>query len=490
MKIERIIADNFLQLRMLDVDLSGATTHLFAGDNEAGKTSLQEAIRFAARGEVARVTRKSDYKMMVRDGAKNGSVTVQIDGQVLKRNVKDAKLDGYEPEFPDALPLLLDAQRFAKLKDGERRAFLLALTNTSVKGPDIAKRMKIKGVSDECIETVLPMLRSGFDATHKEAKDRAAEARAQWKGLTGEVYGSVKAETWEATPPEGLDPEALKEGEARLAELREEISNLQLTKGGIANQIDQAKTETPIVCCACACEMRVRYERDPITGKNLPVTVPFERQEEVDTGPLMARLHEISAQIDKLQGEQANLYPTVQGLIAKQLMAENLKSTTERAQGFHHQVGAWEKCAETLAPDGIPGEILSDALTPVNNRLRETAQTTGWPQITIEADMSIRADGRLYQLLSESAQWRADAALAEAIAHLSGLKLLILDRIDVLSVPNRGALLTWINGIQAEYDTILLFGTLKELPAKLPPGWAGYWLHKGEIASTTAQEAA
>ena len=47
MKINHIQADNFLRLNLFDVNMDDAVVHLFAGDNEAGKTSVQEAIRFA-----------------------------------------------------------------------------------------------------------------------------------------------------------------------------------------------------------------------------------------------------------------------------------------------------------------------------------------------------------------------------------------------------------------------------------------------------------
>lgn len=53
---------------------------------------------------------------------------------------------------------------------------------------------------------------------------------------------------------------------------------------------------------------------------------------------------------------------------------------------------------------------------------------TKWFRVGIEADMTITAGpGRTYALLSESEKRRADAMVAEAITHLTGLRLLVDD---------------------------------------------------------------
>jgi hypothetical protein len=49
----------------------------------------------------------------------------------------------------------------------------------------------------------------------------------------------------------------------------------------------------------------------------------------------------------------------------------------------------------------------------------------------ITPDMAITAEGRAYSLLCESEKWRVDAMIAAAIAELSGVKVMMLDRMDV-----------------------------------------------------------
>lgn len=161
---------------------------------------------------------------------------------------------------------------------------------------------------------------------------------------------------------------------------------------------------------------------------------------------------------------------------------------TTRAAGLHQDVQAWEAIAAALAPDGIPGEMLAEALGPINERLTMSSNDAEWLRIGIEADMTISAEGRPYALLSESEKWRADAMIAEAVAHLSGVRLLVLDRFDVLDLKGREDLLVWLDILaqDGEIDTALIFGTLKGLPAQLPETVEAFWIDNGVVGQMEA----
>ena len=154
---------------------------------------------------------------------------------------------------------------------------------------------------------------------------------------------------------------------------------------------------------------------------------------------------------------------------------------TKRAAALHADVQQWEAIGDALAPDGIPGEMLAEALEPINNLLFASTTGSEWEQVTVHADMRITYGLRDYALLSESEKWRADAMIAEAIAHLSGVRLLVLDRFDVLDLKGREDLLFWLDGmaLDGEIDTALIFGTLKGLPAQLPETVEAFWIENG-----------
>lgn len=169
---------------------------------------------------------------------------------------------------------------------------------------------------------------------------------------------------------------------------------------------------------------------------------------------------------------------------AKVREANEAASKTAKAAGFHADVAAWSKIADALSPDGIPGELLIGALKPVNDRLRQSAEDTGWMQAGIDADMQVYGNGRPYALLSESERWRVDAMLTEAIALLSGRQMMMLDRMDVLDLTGRGECLAWLEILaeNAEISTVIVCATLKSAPAERS-GVQVAWLDGGEVVT-------
>jgi len=85
--------------------------------------------------------------------------------------------------------------------------------------------------------------------------------------------------------------------------------------------------------------------------------------------------------------------------------------------------------------------------------------------VEIQPDMRITYAGRSYSLCSESERWRADAMIGDAIARLSGLNLLVLDRFDVLDQPGRSAAMAWLLEVSHELETVIVGATLKQAPA-------------------------
>ena len=171
-------------------------------------------------------------------------------------------------------------------------------------------------------------------------------------------------------------------------------------------------------------------------------------------------------------------------IVAAQKHRDEAAAKTAEAMACHKSIAAWLAVAAALAPDGIQAEILADALAPVNAGLQQAAADTDWMQATIAADMSITADGLDYQVLSESEQWRVDAMIAQVVSLISGIKILMLDRCDVLDVPGRSQLFGWIDMLarEGEIDTALLFATLKEPPTGMLDTIAVHWVQDGLIA--------
>ena len=161
--------------------------------------------------------------------------------------------------------------------------------------------------------------------------------------------------------------------------------------------------------------------------------------------------------------------------------AQAASENTKKAAAHHADTLAWLAIADALAPDGIPAEMLDDAIDPINASLRGHAMAAEWAETLIGSDMDILAAGRPYALLSESEKWRVDALIGAAIAEMSGLRLLVLDRFDVLDSKGREDLMFWLDGAVADgqIDTAMIFGTMKALPAGLPETITPVWIEGG-----------
>lgn len=214
--------------------------------------------------------------------------------------------------------------------------------------------------------------------------------------------------------------------------------------------------------------------------------------EQADPAPAQAEIDAAAKHRDDLKAEKSTNAGKLQQLRDAERAARQADEKAKRASELHQAVLAWTAIGDALAPGGIPGEILGDALEPLNQRLSQSASIAEWERVEIAPDMTIRTGlhERPYALLSESEKWRADAMLAEAIAHLSGIRLLVLDRFDVLDLHGRNDLLIWIDELAAagEIETALIFGTLKTLPAQLPPTMGAHWIDGGIVGQL--QEAA
>lgn len=204
--------------------------------------------------------------------------------------------------------------------------------------------------------------------------------------------------------------------------------------------------------------------------------------------PTEAEIAALKARIDSLKHDKKNQEAGIRMLEESVRRAEQADAATRKAGTIHQAILDWLAIADALEPGGIPGELLAEALRPINDRLRHGAELTGWMQPVIGADMTVTADGRPYALLSESEQWRVDALLTEAIAQLAGLRLLVLDRLDVLDLPGRSQALAWLHELATagELDTAILLATLKALPADLPVAFRCHWLNGGRIDALKA----
>lgn len=579
MRIASITATNFQGLRHAALVVS-APVLLVSGNNGAGKSSLLDAIAMAFTGSPRRVSKKKDLDQLVTEGQKKGEAHVAWLDEAGDEQVSWVMLPkGNTAPLLDApyLPFVLDAQRFAGIDSKERRRVLFDLAGASASPNEVAKRLLARGADAGLVEKIKPMMRAGFPAAADQAKEYASEERGAWKGITGEVYGSEKADGWEppAVPADvsqeqvdaasaaaqtlqadldeanqqlGAHKAAAQDAERRqkiLAELRETAGLLQRRRDKLA--ADQSRVDEwapkvaeaqraasgepahdPLECPHCAGLLQlngtelVAYVQpelvaDPEAGKRLieysgylesaQRAVANSQRDVIEAENAADRIAELEAEAASIPSAEAiaNAEQTIATIrqerdrasAAHQALAEALALSTSRdelvkkAAAHHAQVKAWSLIAEALAPDGIPGDILKEAMDPINTMLADMATAAKWQQVKVTDDGEVAYGGRLYGLLSESEKWRCDALLAIAIARLSGLRMVTLDRFDVLQPSARPQILTLLRTLTqaGELDTAILAGTMKEALPKVPSGIQQVWIEGGQIAAPAAAAA-
>lgn len=213
MKLSKFSAHGYLGIKSIEVDMRATAVHLFCGPNHTGKSSVCDAVRLALTGNLGRIGFKKDAAQLVHDGAKVAACEVT---EVLEGDADGARTErvygvtitaagkmheSREAEVDSTLQYVLDAQRFASLDIKERRAFLFGLMRVRLTPASIVERLMQRGCAKARVDEIAPLLRSGFDAAHAQAKDNATQAKALWRNVTGETYGEVKAASWVAEMP-------------------------------------------------------------------------------------------------------------------------------------------------------------------------------------------------------------------------------------------------------------------------------------------------
>jgi len=148
---------------------------------------------------------------------------------------------------------------------------------------------------------------------------------------------------------------------------------------------------------------------------------------------------------------------------------------------------------KVLSPKGLPGQILSQTIGPIETRANERLQelTGGRYQLSIQTDpdfaILVDHDGIQSDLdgLSASEKWRVGLVLQDAIAQLSGLRFLLIDGTDILDPENRALFMDALLQMAEDYDQIIAFSTLGPAGVHAPevpiPDLGLYLLKDGKV---------
>lgn len=208
-----------------------------------------------------------------------------------------------------------------------------------------------------------------------------------------------------------------------------------------------------------------------------------------DSAAKAEHLAKLNTQLAELKAEKAEIEAAIRAEEANINRAKLAEERTNKAATAHANVKAWEAISDALKPEGIPSDLMAEALGPFNDLLAEFRSIGSWMDVHINADMQITSCGHEYRLCSESHQWRIDMLITCVIAAVSKLRFVMLDRMDLLDASSREQFLYFIDDLIAdsELDGALVMATMKSKPKGLPNHIQVEWIEGGVVKSSASE---
>ena len=147
-----------------------------------------------------------------------------------------------------------------------------------------------------------------------------------------------------------------------------------------------------------------------------------------------------------------------------------VKAEAEAAR-LHQTIARYADIARALGPEGVRAKMLAAGLNKLNAGLGVIANAAGWPLSTVADNGGIAIGDRPIALCSESERWRAQAAIQLTLGAITGSKVVVLDRGDLLDTTNRQGLVRAVGRVTGKTGmAVLLCSTAdgNELPAPWP----------------------
>jgi hypothetical protein len=194
----KITIQNFRGVKKAVLDLSRLA--LVAGPNASGKSSVAHAVAAALSGEVIPLDglRKSDAGMLVHTGAAGARSAIVVKGIAGEITVEypAAKMKT-EGRPPTATPFAVGLKSLTDMDQKAAAGTLIEYLHAQPSQDDVTAEAKRLGLDfANQAKLAARILDLGWDGAHASAKETGIKLKGQWEAITGERFGSAKAESW------------------------------------------------------------------------------------------------------------------------------------------------------------------------------------------------------------------------------------------------------------------------------------------------------
>ena len=588
MKITRIQIKDFLGIKSLDLDLR-APINLIVGENEAGKSSVRDAVQWCLTGQARGLKTQQEQAALIRNGGKAAAVAITLaDGNTITRRKTPKSASTLTGDVPgNGLPaaVLCNPYTFLSLPENQRRELLFkiipGLNPTRVMVTDRIEEWLADAGIELVPETQLTTqalaelsTTKGFAAAATEAIARRREAKRLREHLGGISPPSTKCflgpDNTEYILPD-IDTSKVEKqikhlhtqrdelikikgrreaSIARVATLETELTNLkanlkklvgdpeadiqgyqaeinrlQIRKANLETQINayRAPEQFPAICPAIQREQipcpragesvgdaadptKIEEARKELNRVSLDLCREKNSLKNIETQvknrkALVDQIARLEKELSELQepnpAEPENLEEKIAGLenrisIGQELLARTkdfwtrynqVEEIKRKMAGIENEIELYDILAKALAPDGIPSQMIAEALGSVN-KLLETAAAHLFPgrSLTLSKDLGIELSGSPYITLSKSAKFRVGIGFQYALARMASARLLMIDEADILDPSNRACLTEFLMAVHEHFETILVFATSNKAFPYPSNDIQVWWINNGKIS--------
>lgn len=534
-----------------EAELTLGPIALVAGPNEAGKTSLAEAVAAALTRNPVPIDslNKGESGLLLRDGTKRGNciITAAETSAAVAANWPGGSITD-DPGAPRASELACGLVNLATMKPKDVATTLIAALKAEPSEEELRAALAKAGIEAPLVDAVWArIVADGWDEAHGRAQKKSPAMKGAWEQITGERWGAARASTWRA--PGLVDGKhsadlvaaadaahaALEAAIARQAVSADEVDRLNkavATGKAAADQLDAAgerinttgavvaglvdeldalpqpeTAETQAECPHCQAKVVVvntttlRKPASKISAREntarkqaIDAKVAALSKARLDANGAVATHDEL--QRDAQAGTKAatRLAGLPQGGATQEEVddaraafvaaqgAVTAATRTEEAEAKHKAIVANAAILEVLAPTGVRQAVLAERHAALNTEIAALCTAADWPEVRIEDDLRITADGRPYVLLAESVKFRARVVIQAVLARHDGSAAIIVDAADILDKGGRNGLFRMLKASGMRALVTMTMNVKADVPNLRGAGLgASYWLAEATL---------
>ena len=195
--IIRVQIANFRGIKTVDFILDQLT--LIVGENWMGKSSIAQAFGAALTGNVSPFEGipKSKADLIVRNGEKQGMITVENNGSSMTMNWPESEFASTGPDVLNASNIAVGFDSVMHMKPKARQDYFSDLLKISPTYEALVEQIKDAKLPESELKRLWDTIESlGWETAYNNAREAGTKMKGKWEYVTSEKYGIRKADKW------------------------------------------------------------------------------------------------------------------------------------------------------------------------------------------------------------------------------------------------------------------------------------------------------